>query len=171
MIYLYRWILNYTAAIWFSGHFVRPCATSIHYRWVAIQKVIEVIKERTVSNIIRGDVNDEWAHSGYVEAGDLVFLSYCVGNVGKSVEEQVNGALDHMEKRLAEVNLQLSDIVKLDILLRDVWNIPIMEKVFKERFRGGYPARKTISTDFAHVGGPDGLHVQIDGIAYRGKRE
>jgi 2-iminobutanoate/2-iminopropanoate deaminase len=124
-----------------------------------------------VSNIKRGDVNDEWAHAGYVEAGDFVFLSYCVGNVGKSVEEQVNGALDHMETRLAEVDLKLSDVVKLDILLRDVWNIPIMEKVFKERFRGAYPARKTISTDFAHIGGPDGLHVQIDGIAYRGKKE
>ena len=124
-----------------------------------------------MSNIIRCDVNDEEAQSGYVEAGDFVFLSYCVGNVGKSVEEQINGALDHMEKRLAKVDLKLSDVVKLDILMKDVWNIPIMEKVFKKRFRGVYPARKTISTDFAHVGGPDGLHVQIDGIAYRGKKE
>lgn len=124
-----------------------------------------------MSNIIRCDVNDEEAQSGYVEVGDFVFLSYCVGNVGKSVEEQINGALDHMEKRLAKVDLKLSDVVKLDILMKDVWNIPIMEKVFKKRFRGVYPARKTISTDFAHVGGPDGLHVQIDGIAYRGKKE
>ena len=124
-----------------------------------------------MSNIIRGDVNDEEAQSGYVEAGDFVFLSYCVGNVGKSVEEQISGALDHMEKRLAKVDLKLSDVVKLDILMRDVWNIPIMEKVFKKRFRGVYPARKTISTDFAHFGGQDGLHVQIDGIAYRGKKE
>ena len=127
--------------------------------------------ERTMSNIIRGDVNDEEAQSGYVEAGGFVFLSYCVGNVGKSVEEQISGALDHMEKRLAKVDLKLSDVVKLDIFMRDVWNIPILEKVFKKRFRGVYPARKTISTDFAHVGGADGLHVQIDGIAYRGKKE
>jgi enamine deaminase RidA (YjgF/YER057c/UK114 family) len=127
--------------------------------------------EGTVSEIIRGDVNEEWAHAGYVVAGDYVFLCYCVGNVGKSVEEQINGALNLMEERLAKVDLKLSDVVKLDILLRDVWNIPIMEKVFKERFKGAYPARKTISTDFAHVGGPDGLHVQIDGIAYRGKNE
>jgi enamine deaminase RidA (YjgF/YER057c/UK114 family) len=124
-----------------------------------------------VSEIIRGDVNEEWAHSGYIVAGDYVFLSYCVGNVGKSVEEQITGALDLLEERLAKVDLKLSDVVKLDILLRDVWNIPIMEKVFKERFKGAYPVRKTISTDFAHVGGPDGLHVQIDGIAYRGKIE
>lgn len=42
-----------------------------------------------------------------------------------------------------------------------------MEKVFKERFKGTYPARKTIQTNFAHVGGPKGLHVQIDAIAYK----
>ncbi|MDR1748539.1 MAG: hypothetical protein LBR47_05710 [Spirochaetaceae bacterium] len=28
----------------------------------------------------------------------------------------------------------------------------------------GYPARKTIGTDFAHVGGSGGLEVQIDAI-------
>jgi enamine deaminase RidA (YjgF/YER057c/UK114 family) len=74
-----------------------------------------------------------------------------------------------MASRLTLVGLQLSDVVKVDVLLRDVWNIPIMEKVFKRRFKGKYPARKTISTEFAHVGGPDGLEVQIDGIAYKGK--
>jgi 2-iminobutanoate/2-iminopropanoate deaminase len=123
-----------------------------------------------MSEIVRGDVNEEWAYSGYVEAGDFVFLNFCVGNVGKSVEEQVHGALDDMEARLAKVNLTLNDVVKVDILLRDVWNIPVMEKVFKERFKGVYPARKTIGTDFAHVGGPDGLQVQIDAIAYKGKK-
>jgi enamine deaminase RidA (YjgF/YER057c/UK114 family) len=124
-----------------------------------------------MNEIIRGGVNEEWAYSEYVVAGDFVFLGFCVGNVGKSVEEQVHGALDDMEARLAKINLTLSDVVKVDILLRDVWNIPVMEKVFKERFKGVYPARKTIGTDFAHVGGPDGLQVQIDAIAYQGKKE
>lgn len=63
-----------------------------------------------------------------------------------------------MEQRLKSINLDLCSVVKVDII-RDIWNIPIMEKVFKERFKGHYSARKTISTDFAHVGGPDGLHV------------
>ncbi len=123
-----------------------------------------------MSNIIRGDVNKEWAHSGYVVAGEYVFLSYCVGNIGKSFEEQANGALDHMEQRLAEVGLTLADVVKLDVLMKDAWNIPLMEKVFKERFKGVYPARKTIETNFAHVGGPEGIQIQIDGIAYLGNR-
>jgi len=119
--------------------------------------------------ITRGDVNEQWAYSGYVQAGDFVYLNFCVGNVGGTVEEQVEGALDNMEERLSMVGLTLDAVVQVNVLLRDVWNIPIMETVFKRRFKGNYPARKTLSTEFAHAGGPDGLKVQIDGIAYRGK--
>jgi enamine deaminase RidA (YjgF/YER057c/UK114 family) len=61
----------------------------------------------------------------------------------------------------------LDAVVKIDVLLRDVWDIPVMEEVFKRRFNGTYPARKTISTEFAHIGGPKGLKCQIDAIAYR----
>ena len=120
-----------------------------------------------MSEIIRHEVNEEYAYSGFVEAGDFVFLSFCVGNVGQSVELQVEGALDNMSERLAQVNLTLDNVVKMDVLLREVWNIPVMEQVFKRRFKGNYPARKTIATEFAHKGGPDGLQVQIDAIAYR----
>jgi 2-iminobutanoate/2-iminopropanoate deaminase len=123
-----------------------------------------------MGEIVRGDVNEEYAYSGYVEAGDLVFLSFCVGNVGQSVEAQVEVALDNMSDRLKQVGLTLDAVVKMDVLLRDAWNIPVMEAVFKRRFKGKYPARKTICTESAHVGGPQGLHVQIDAIAYRGKR-
>lgn len=122
-----------------------------------------------MSDIIRGDVNEEYAYSGYVEAGDFIFLTFCVGNVGESVERQVDGALDNMTQRLAEANLGLESVVKVDVLLRDVWDIPVMEEVFKRRFKGSYPARKTISTEFAHHGGPTGLKVQIDGVAYNPK--
>lgn len=126
------------------------------------------IKGKDMS-IIRKDINEEYAYSGYVEAGDFVFLSFCVGNIGKSVEEQVHGALDTMENRLREINLDLENVVKLDVLLRDAWNIPVMEKVFKKRFSGCYPARKTMQTNFAHIGGPNGLEVQIDAVAYKKK--
>ena len=107
------------------------------------------------------------AYSEIVEAGDFVFLSFCVGNIGQSVEAQVHGALDNMAARLALVGLTLESVVKVDIMMKDPWNIPIMEKVFKERFKGVYPARKTISTEFGHKGGEEGLQVQIDAIAYK----
>ncbi len=120
--------------------------------------------------IIRGDINEGNAYSGYVKAGDFVYLNFCVGNLGKSVKEQVEGALDGMELRLEQARLTLGDVVQVNVLMRDIWDIPIMEEVFKERFKGKYPARKTIATEFAHKGGAQGLLVQIDGIAYCGAK-
>ena len=122
-----------------------------------------------MSNIERYDISEEWAHSGIIKAGDFCFLSYCVGNIGQPVEAQVNGAIDHMERRLNMVGLTLENVVQMDCLFRDVWNIPIMEKVIKERFNGKYPVRKSIQTEFAHVGGEDGLQFQLDAVAYGGK--
>ena len=113
-----------------------------------------------MSGIVRKDVCTQWAHSGIIKAGDYCFLSYCVGNVGGTVEEQVNGAFDEMERRLALFGLTLEN---------DVWNIPVMEKVIRERFHGKYPVRKSIQTEFAHVGGPDGLQFQADAVAYCGE--
>ena len=122
-----------------------------------------------MSSIERFDVNEEWAHSGIIKAGNLYFIGYCVGNVGQPVEAQVHGAIDHLERRLALVGLTLDSVVQMDCLFRDVWNIPVMEKVIKARFNGKYPVRKSIQTEFAHVGGQDGLLFQIDGIAYAGE--
>lgn len=119
-----------------------------------------------MSEIIRKDVNEEWAHAGIVKAGDFCFLNYCAGKVGGTVEEQINGAFDEMERRLALFDLTLKNVVHMDCLFRDVWNIPIMEQVIKERFDGAYPARKSIQTEFAHRGGPDGLQFQVDAVAY-----
>ena len=119
--------------------------------------------------ITRYDVNEEWAHSGIIKAGDFYYIGYCVGNNGGTIEEQVNGAFDHMEKRLNQVGLSLENVIQLDCLFRDVWNIPVMEKVIKERFHGKYPVRKSIQTEFAHEGGEKGLLFQVDGIAYGGK--
>lgn len=118
--------------------------------------------------IIRSDVNEEWAHSGIVEAGDFAFINYCVGNIGQPVENQINGAFDHLEERLKSIGLTLESVVKIDCLFRDNWNIPVLEKVIKERFNGKYPARKSIQTEFAHRGGEDGLHFQLDAIAFKG---
>ena len=75
------------------------------------------------------------------------------------MEEQINGAFDEMD-------LTLENVVQMDCLFRDVWNIPVMEKVIKERFRGKYPVRKSIQMEFAHVGSQSGLQFQVDTVAY-----
>lgn len=118
-----------------------------------------------MSEIIRKDINEEWAHAGIIKAGDFAFLGYCVGTHGSSVEEQINGAFDHMEQRLGLLGLTLEDVVQMDCLFKDIWSIPVMEKVIKERFQGKYPVRKSIQTEFAG----EGLLFQVDAVAYCGK--
>ena len=122
-----------------------------------------------MKKIERYDINEDWAHTGIIKVGDFCFLNYCVGNVGGTIEQQINGAFDEMEKRLALVDLTLENVVQMDCLFRDIWNIPVMEKVIKERFSGKYPVRKSIQTEFAHVGGENGLLFQADAIAYSTK--
>ena len=117
--------------------------------------------------IIRSDISEEMALSGVVEAGDFVFVSFCVGNVGQGIEAQINGAFDHLSERLKTIGLTLESVVEIDAMFRDVWNIPVMEKVIKERFNGKYPARKSIQTEFAHDGGHNGLLFQLDAIAFK----
>lgn len=124
-----------------------------------------------MSDIIRKDVNKEFAHSGIIKAGDYCFLSYCTGNVGGALDEQINGAFDEMERRLALFGLTLENVVQMDCLFRDVWNIPTMEKIIKKRFNGKYPVRKSIQTEFAHIGGENGLQFQADAVAYCSKQQ
>lgn len=116
-----------------------------------------------MSEIIRHDINEQWAHSGIVEAGDFVFMSYCVGNIGQPVENQINGAFDHLSKRLNSIGLTIESVVKFDALFKNIRDIPVMEKVIKERFNGKYPARKSFQTEF----GGDGILFQLDAIAYK----
>ena len=67
-----------------------------------------------MSEIERYDVNEQWAHSGIIKAGDFCFLGYCAGNVGGTIEEQINGAFDEMEERLAMAGLTIENVVQMD---------------------------------------------------------
>ena len=119
-----------------------------------------------MKEIERYDVNEDWAHSGIVRAGDFCFLNYCVRSADGTAEQQINGAFDVMEERLALVGLTLENVVQMNCLFKNIWDIPTMEKVVKERFNGKYPARKSIQTEFAH---PGNLLFQVDAVAYSGK--
>lgn len=115
--------------------------------------------------IIRYEHNEKYAHSGIIRAGNMCFLGYCAGNSGGSIEEQVNSAFDVMEKRLAMAGMTLENVVQMDCLFKNIWDIPVMEKAIQERFNGKYPVRKSIQTEFAN----HGLLFQVDAIACAGE--
>lgn len=117
-----------------------------------------------MSEIKRTEINDEWAHSGIVEAGEFVFISYCMGNEGQPIEQQIHGAFDVLSERLDTVGLTLASIVKMDCLFQDIADLSYLGVIIKERFQGAYPARKAFETRFIR----EGIRFQIDAIAYRG---
>ncbi len=63
-----------------------------------------------MEEIKRSEINEEWAHSGIVEAGDYIFISYCMKNEGQSIEDQINGAFDVLSERLETVGLSLDPL-------------------------------------------------------------
>jgi enamine deaminase RidA (YjgF/YER057c/UK114 family) len=117
-----------------------------------------------MSEIKRTEINDEWAHSGIVEAGDYVFISYCMGNEGQSIEQQIHGAFDVLSERLGTIGLTLSSVVKMDCLFQDIADLSYLGDIIKERFNGAYPARKAFETRFIR----EGIRFQIDAFAFRG---
>ena len=86
-----------------------------------------------------------------------------MANEGKSIQEQINGAIDVLESRLKKVGLTLESVVKMDCLFKDIEDLNILPEVLIERFPGKYPARKAFTSDFIR----EGIRFQIDAIAYK----
>ena len=118
-----------------------------------------------MSEIKRIETDEFWADSTIIEAGDYVFVGYCRANEGKSVEEQIHGAIDTLEGRLQKVGLTLESVVKMDCLFKDINNLNVLPSVLKDRFKGKYPTRKAYTTEFIR----EGISFQIDAVAYKGK--
>lgn len=117
-----------------------------------------------MKEIKRTEISDDWAHSGIVEAGDYVFISYCMGNEGQPIENQINGAFDILSERLETIGLSLGSVVKMDCLFKDISDLSFLGEIVKKRFAGKYPARKAFETKFIR----EGIYFQIDAIAFRG---
>ena len=118
-----------------------------------------------MSGIKRIEIDEFWADSTVIAAGDYVFVGYCMGNEGKSIDEQINGAIDTLEGRLKKAGLSLENVVKMDCLFKDINDLNALPAVLKERFKGKYPTRKAYTSDFIR----DGIRFQIDAIAYKDK--
>ena len=116
-----------------------------------------------MSEITRYEVYENNANSSVIEAGDFVFVGHCCRNADQTLENQIIGALDQLSERLSLVGLTLESVVQITAMFRDVYQIPVMEKVFIERFNGKYPVRKSIQTDFAYAG----IDFQLDAIAFK----
>jgi len=103
-----------------------------------------------------------YSYSSAVVAGDYVFLGLHRG-FGDSFAAQLESALKNVSGTLGKLGLGLENIVKLNVWLKDIKDLPQMEKLFNEHFvKDQFPARMTATTEFIDA---DCL-LMIEGTAY-----
>jgi 2-iminobutanoate/2-iminopropanoate deaminase len=90
-----------------------------------------------------------FSYASAVVAGEYVFLGLHRG-FGESFAEQHENVFEHLEKTLADLGLTLAHLVKVNVWLKDIKDLPEM-------------ARMTATTEFIDA---DCL-LMIDGIAYK----
>ena len=110
---------------------------------------------------------DSYEISTFVIQGDIVYIAHFggsyddEGNQLLSTEQQTIQAFRNLEKALQEINLQLDNLLKVTVILKDIADFDVMHKAWKQVFTKDYPARTTITSNFVD----DFCRVQIDGIA------
>jgi 2-iminobutanoate/2-iminopropanoate deaminase len=103
-----------------------------------------------------------YSYSSAVVAGEYVFLGLHRG-FGASFAEQHEDVFEHLQKTLAEVGLTLANLVQVHVWLKDIQDLPEMEKLFRNHFeQDQFPARMTATTEFIDA---DCL-LMIEGVAY-----
>lgn len=87
--------------------------------------------------------------------------------------EMIESGIKTIELRLYDEKrrkISIGDMIRF-ILVDDEskeLHVKVKELYIFPSFEELYPARKSIRTNFAHVGGPDGLQFQADAVAYCG---
>lgn len=111
-------------------------------------------------------INTPHSYALAVAAGDFVFLGLHCGG-GDDFVTQFDNTFDYLEQTLAEFDLTLADLVKVNVWLKHIEDLSEMEKRFRNHFaEGQFPARMTSTTEFIDAG----RLIMIDGVAYRGHR-
>ena len=104
-----------------------------------------------------------FSYASAVVAGEYVFLGLHRG-FGETFAAQHENLFEHLEKTLASLGLTLAHIVKVNVWLKNIKDLPEMERLFNNHFaEDAFPARMTATTEFIDA---DCL-LMIDGIAYK----
>jgi 2-iminobutanoate/2-iminopropanoate deaminase len=102
------------------------------------------------------------SYSSAVSAGDFVSLGLHRGS-GHDFAAQFDDTFSYLKKTLAEFGLTLADLVKVNVWLKNIKDLPEMEKGFNKYFeKGNFPARMTATTKFID----NDCLLMIDGVAF-----
>ena len=103
-----------------------------------------------------------FSYSSAVAAGDFVFIG---GHRGfdDDFATQLDDAFSNLKKTLAEFDLTLAHLIKVNVWLKNIEDVRVYEQHFRNYFeKDKYPARMGSTTEFID----DDCLVMIDGVAY-----
>lgn len=99
--------------------------------------------------------------STFVIKDDTVYIGH-FGGGGSTVEEQMENTLKGLQEALRKIDLDLDNIVKLTVILKDIKDFNKVHGIWVKYFTAGnYPVRTTITSDFID----DSCLVQVEGVA------
>ena len=107
--------------------------------------------------------------SGAAESNGLIFLSGQIhlGPSGKlegnTIEEKFAIVMGNISKILAEAGLTLADVIRVQIYLTNLGELPSLNKVYPTYFSHPFPVRTAIGVSAL----PLGASLEIDVIASR----
>jgi len=108
-------------------------------------------------------VSTPHSYSSAVAAGNFVFLGFHRG-FGDDFTTQFNDTFKNIKKSLAEFDLTLANLVKVNVWLKNIEDVQVYEKLFRNYFeKDKYPARMGATTQFID----EDCLLMIDGVAYR----
>ncbi len=103
------------------------------------------------------------------EANGLVFVSGQIhlnsaGKLeGSTIEEKFDLVIANVKRILKEAGLTLADVIRVQLYLTDLWQLPALNKVYTNYFQHPLPARTAIGVAAL----PLGASLEMDVIAAR----
>lgn len=106
--------------------------------------------------------------SGAIEVNGLIFISGQIhienGQlVGENIVEKLKAAMKNVSSTLQECGLTTSDIIRIQLYLTDLSELPALNKAYVEYFAHPLPTRTAIGVSAL----PLGASLEIDVVAAR----
>jgi 2-iminobutanoate/2-iminopropanoate deaminase len=108
-------------------------------------------------------------YSAAVEANDFIFISGqlpidpATGEIINDIKTATRQVLINIQAILKKTDLDMSDIVKTTIFLKNITDFPVVNEIYAGFFPEEPPARSTIEASLL----PKGALIEIDAVAIR----
>jgi 2-iminobutanoate/2-iminopropanoate deaminase len=112
-------------------------------------------------------------YSTYTQIGNLIFVAGQVAMhpqtqaTPQSFAEQLQLIMKNLKTILESAGSSLENILKTTVFLKDLTHYAEYNNIYKDYFKGGYPARSTVVADMVH----EDFLIEIDAIAWAPEKQ